>query len=233
MHAQSLSRVWLWDPMDHSPPGSSVQGISQAKILEWVAISSSRRSSWPRDRTCNSCTGRRILYHWAAKETWGINICFPHGILLLPCAHFQLLQQHHCFLLWPPGLLISVITVNLQPIPSLWFSFHSIPLGPCWFTAPRSFSLWLLISWNNFLMDAKKKNCNYPLSSHKPICSVKFLSLPTELITSLLLQPSRFNWVMIPSGLDGALPLSPTALLMSNPWNLWMLTYLERELLHI
>ena len=38
-------------PMDHSPPGSSVHGILQARILEWVAISSSRGSSWPRDRT--------------------------------------------------------------------------------------------------------------------------------------------------------------------------------------
>ena len=39
----------LCDPMDCSPPGSSVQGILQARILEWVAISSSRVSSQPRD----------------------------------------------------------------------------------------------------------------------------------------------------------------------------------------
>ena len=39
------------DPVDCSLPGSSVRGISQARILEWVAISSSRRSSWPRDGT--------------------------------------------------------------------------------------------------------------------------------------------------------------------------------------
>ena len=45
-----------------SPPGSSVRGILQARILEWVAISFSRASSWPRDRTCISCTGRQILY---------------------------------------------------------------------------------------------------------------------------------------------------------------------------
>ena len=38
-----------WDPMDYSPPGSSVHGISQARILQWVAISFSRGSSWPRD----------------------------------------------------------------------------------------------------------------------------------------------------------------------------------------
>ena len=41
----------LWDPMDCSPPGSSVHGISQDRILEWAAISFSRGSSQPRDRT--------------------------------------------------------------------------------------------------------------------------------------------------------------------------------------
>ena len=48
----------LCDLMDCSPPGSSVHGISQAKILEWVAISISRGSSWPRDRTHVFCIGR-------------------------------------------------------------------------------------------------------------------------------------------------------------------------------
>ena len=58
----------LWDPIDCSLPGSSVHGISQAKILEWVAISFSRASSWPRDQTCVSCIGRWILYRWATRE---------------------------------------------------------------------------------------------------------------------------------------------------------------------
>ena len=44
--AQSCSTIW--DLLGCSPPGSSVHGIFQARILEWVAISSSRRSSWPR-----------------------------------------------------------------------------------------------------------------------------------------------------------------------------------------
>ena len=43
------------DPTDHSPPGSSVHGILQARIAEQVAMSSSRGSSQPRDRTCVSC----------------------------------------------------------------------------------------------------------------------------------------------------------------------------------
>jgi len=58
----------LWDPMDCSPPGSSVNGISQARILEWVAISFSRGSSSPRDRTQVFWVGRRILCHWATWE---------------------------------------------------------------------------------------------------------------------------------------------------------------------
>ena len=53
--------------MDCSPPGSSVHGILQARILEGVAISSSRGSSQSRDRTCVSyvsCIGRQVLYHY-------------------------------------------------------------------------------------------------------------------------------------------------------------------------
>ena len=53
----------LWDSMDCSLPGSSVHGIFQARILEWVAISSSRGSSWPRDWTWVSCIGRQVLCH--------------------------------------------------------------------------------------------------------------------------------------------------------------------------
>ena len=52
----------------YSPPGSSVHGISQARILKWVTISFSRGSSQPRDWTHISCIGRWILYHWATGE---------------------------------------------------------------------------------------------------------------------------------------------------------------------
>ena len=59
----------LCDPMDCSSPGSSVRGISQARILEWVVISFSRGSSWPRDQTRVSCTGKWVLLllsHWGS-----------------------------------------------------------------------------------------------------------------------------------------------------------------------
>ena len=49
--------------MDYSPAGFSVHGIFQVRILEWAAISFSRESSQPRDRTHISCIGRENLYH--------------------------------------------------------------------------------------------------------------------------------------------------------------------------
>ena len=61
----------LCDPMDCSLPGSSVHGILQARILERVAIFSSRGSSQPRDQTCISLVFlycRQILYCWATRE---------------------------------------------------------------------------------------------------------------------------------------------------------------------
>ena len=66
---ESLSHVWLFfDPMDWSLLGSSVLEISQAGILEWVAIFSSKESSRHRDQTHISCFGRHILYCWTIKE---------------------------------------------------------------------------------------------------------------------------------------------------------------------
>ena len=52
----------------YSPPGSSVHGILQARILEWVAISYSRGSSWPKDRTWVSCIAGSFLTVWATRE---------------------------------------------------------------------------------------------------------------------------------------------------------------------
>ena len=67
------SCVTLCDPVDYSSPGSSDHGILQARILEWVAISSSRGSSPPRDWTQVSCIAGRFLTIWAtmgAQEYW-------------------------------------------------------------------------------------------------------------------------------------------------------------------
>mgnify|MGYP006996421665 CR=1 FL=1 len=107
----------LCHPMDYRPPGFSVHGISQARILEWVAISYFRRYSRPRDHV--SCVGRQILYHWATRETH-----YPLKILLsqthfshpgFPCTRLSIL----CWVLLSliqddshSSQLLSLITFN-------------------------------------------------------------------------------------------------------------------------
>ena len=66
LHAKSFQSFLTFNAVDCSPPGSSVHGTLQARILEWVAMPSSRRSSPPRDQThvsYVSCVGRQVLYH--------------------------------------------------------------------------------------------------------------------------------------------------------------------------
>ena len=58
----------LCDPMDCSPPGSSVPGISQVRRLEWFAISFSTGSSWPWDLTQAFCIGWWVLYRWVTRK---------------------------------------------------------------------------------------------------------------------------------------------------------------------
>ena len=59
----------LCNPMDYSLPGFSVHGIFQARVLEWVAISFSRGSSWPRYRTQVSCIAGRHFTLWATRSS--------------------------------------------------------------------------------------------------------------------------------------------------------------------
>ena len=75
----SQSCLTLCDPLDCSLPGSSVHEILQARILEWVAISSSRGSSQPRNRNCVSCVSciaGRFFTYWGIREA------------LVTCCHF-------------------------------------------------------------------------------------------------------------------------------------------------
>ena len=67
------------NPMDSSPPGPSVCGILLARILEWGAISFSRESSWPRDRTQVSCITGRFFTIWA---TLYLNYLQPVHLLI-------------------------------------------------------------------------------------------------------------------------------------------------------
>ena len=80
---QSVTQLYLalCDLMDYSPPGSSVHGISQARIPEWVAILFSRVSSPPRDRTQVSCTTGGVFTIWTTRSSI---ICQERYFLLWP-----------------------------------------------------------------------------------------------------------------------------------------------------
>ena len=67
-HEVTQSCLTLCDPMDSSPPGSSIHGIFQATVLDWVAISFSRGSSRPKDQTQVSHIAGRCFTVWATKE---------------------------------------------------------------------------------------------------------------------------------------------------------------------
>ena len=68
------SQVRLCDPMNYGPPGSSVHGVLQARILAWVAIPFSKGSSWPRDQTQISCIAGRFFTIWATREAYAISL---------------------------------------------------------------------------------------------------------------------------------------------------------------
>ena len=87
----------LFDLMDCSPLGSSVHEIFQARIPEWVAISFSRGSSQPRDRTWVSCTAGRFFTDWATKEAEWSPIPLPNGRNQGICRNvwFQILDRQN------------------------------------------------------------------------------------------------------------------------------------------
>ena len=120
--------------MDCSLPGSSLHGILQARILEWVAISFSRGSSWPRNRTWISCIAGRFFTDWAIREA----------------QHMGRGGQRECWVGWrggcrdkmdPAGMIVSickrVVVQWLQRSlpaagPSAWEPVGRISFGLNW-----------------------------------------------------------------------------------------------------
>ena len=98
--ASHQSCLTLSDPMDCNLQSSSVHEILQARILEWVAISFSRGSSWPRDRTqVEQTIAGRFLTIWATREAHGyryiyINTYTYTQLWLIPVVVWQKPIQH-------------------------------------------------------------------------------------------------------------------------------------------
>ena len=144
------SCLTLCDPMDCSLPGSSVHGILQATILEWVAMPSSRGSSQPRDGThvsCNSFIGRRILYHWATWKAWRViilnnkkGVLYHFSLLLVSCCSdsklcLTLCNPVSCIM---PGFSVLHYLPEFAQMNVHWVSDAIQPLNPLF---PPSFAL--------------------------------------------------------------------------------------------
>ena len=114
-----------------SPPGSSVHGISQARILEWVAISFSRGSFWPRDQTQVSCIADRFSTVWVTSFlTYLLTIIWYYRYLgTCKCSSEKAMAPHSSTLAWKipwterPGRLQSM---GLLGVEHDWATSHSL-----------------------------------------------------------------------------------------------------------
>ena len=109
-----LNHIQLFcDPMDCSPPGSSVHGIFWARIQEWVAIPSSTGHSPPRDQTQVSCTAGRLFTIW------------------LPCKMLLNIQQHLKLYLVSQERIIDIFLIynkddrNNEGLRTFWNTYIS------------------------------------------------------------------------------------------------------------
>ena len=103
-----------WNAMDCSLPDSFVHGILQARILEWVAISFSRGSSQPRDRSQVSCIAGRFFTNWATREALSQ---FTH--LYFTMLHFY--NQHEIFCeIKNFSKLTSKLTITYYTVSFYW-----------------------------------------------------------------------------------------------------------------
>ena len=118
--------------MDCSLPGSSVHGISQARILEWVSISFSRASSQPRDRTQVYCIAGRLFTGWATREVF-IKTAPANGHKWMPMDKMRKdrpLPLASCVILEKSLSLSLFLSLWNEASPS-WLP-HEAEWGPAW-----------------------------------------------------------------------------------------------------
>ena len=141
----------LCDPMDYSSPGSSLHGILQARILEWVATSSSRASAQPRGRTQVSHTAGGFFTIWATGGWQGQKSSGWAGRLETQEAHMlQLRSVSHllaeCFLAWgKSAFLYFFLKFIYLTVPGLSHSMWDLVPRPG--TRNPALRVWSLSHW--------------------------------------------------------------------------------------
>ena len=132
-----ISHVRLCNPLDCSPPGSSVHGIFQARILEWVAISFSSRSSQPRDQTQVSHIADRLFTVWDLKNrTYRICCWIRNGNLTATATGWRvILKVIFMCIVTVVKVLLHVLchfTVTGGRGRSHWVKIQVLPPLPVW-----------------------------------------------------------------------------------------------------
>ena len=183
----------ICDPMDCSPPGFSVHGV----LLEWVAISFSRGSSWPKDRTQVSCIAGRRFTLWATREahTHNLYVFFLFLIFIFTLFYSTILYWFCHTLTWihhectwvpnpePPSHLPPHI-ISLEhpraPAPSILYPVSSID--------------WRFISYMivyMFQCHSPKSSHPLPLPQSPKVCSIHlclFCCLAYRVILTIFLN---------------------------------------------
>ena len=104
----------LCDPVDCSPPGTSLCGILQAGILKWVAIPFSRGSFWPEDWLCVSCLAGRFFTFWATRGACLCVFLFHLGYFLYSSIYLSI--PYSCFVPLPisPTMTVNLFSVSVE-----------------------------------------------------------------------------------------------------------------------
>ena len=148
--------------MDCSPPGFSVHGIFQARILEWIVIPISRGSSPPRDRTSVSCIAGRFFTVWATREApLGTYLATFYKSDVLKIA-FPRRRERDKHFSGKAGLGPEMMVLPLQP-PTLgrWASGAGL-LHAC--VTCSDWLGWRCVSWRKFWTQEAAKQIFYPVS---------------------------------------------------------------------
>ena len=140
----------LW-PMDCSPAGSSVHGILQARILEWVAISFSRGFSQHRDRAWVSCIASRFFTVWAITEAPAIISTLKYVQLAFTVIF----------------TMCKIVTINTQIVNNSSALIRSVFLSaitpPVWKTSYNIFGNASLLVMNSFSFCVSLRSSQYSL----------------------------------------------------------------------
>ena len=167
MCLREVTQLWLCNAMDCSPPGSSVRGILQARILEWVAISFSRGSSRPRDQTHVSWSAGRRFTIWATREVHiyvyvCVCVCVYVYILNEHKRIHQLINPNNCLVGGHAGVCIYICKNSLRYVLMIC-AFHSMYLKKATNLLIYNFERWFIVNVEN--LENIKTTTSRPQSS--------------------------------------------------------------------